>query len=130
MKVKQEHLYIIVVAFILTAATYYFIAPMMDGPDGSGNGDQIAGTVEELAKCLTEKGIVMYGSRNCGHCASQKEAFGDAFEHVTYVECTEDPISCSQSGVKYVPAWKIGGELHTGEKSFEQLSDLSGCPFG
>lgn len=83
----------------------------------------------KLAKCLSQKGAVMYGSRGCPHCQQQKALFGDTFQHITYVECTEEREKCLEEGITAVPAWKINGELHTGVKTLEELAQMSGCPF-
>jgi protein-disulfide isomerase len=83
--------------------------------------------IEGFAKCLTDKGIVMYGSKYCPHCKNQKALFGDAFKYINYVECTENTQLCAENGIMYVPAWIINGEKYTGEMSLERLSELSGC---
>ena len=44
-----------------------------------------------LAKCLTEKNVVMYGTEWCSHCQNQKKAFGDDFKDVTFVDCDQSP---------------------------------------
>ncbi|MFH1430217.1 MAG: hypothetical protein ABIG71_01675, partial [Candidatus Uhrbacteria bacterium] len=40
-----------------------------------------------FAQCLTERDAKMYGAIWCSHCKEQKDAFGAAWEFVTYVEC-------------------------------------------
>jgi len=84
---------------------------------------------EDLAKCLTEKGVVMYGSAYCSHCSAQKSEFGNAFEFVTYVECTEEQSKCLEAGAQYVPMWKINNQNYFGAKNLSELSRLSGCEF-
>ncbi|MHA1852452.1 MAG: glutaredoxin family protein [Candidatus Heimdallarchaeaceae archaeon] len=83
--------------------------------------------LEVFAQCLSDKGIVMYGSKYCSHCENQKALFGDAFKYINYVECTENKQTCIEKGIMYVPAWIINGEKYTGEMSLERLSELSGC---
>lgn len=42
----------------------------------------------ELAKKMQQKGITMYGTFWCPHCARQKEIFGkEAWSYIKYVEC-------------------------------------------
>ncbi len=83
--------------------------------------------IETLAKCLTEKGVVMYGSASCPHCTAQKSDFGEGFKLITYVECTEHGEKCIEAGAQYVPMWKINNENYFGKKNFSELAQLSGC---
>lgn len=85
---------------------------------------------DEFAKCLTQKGAVMYGREGCSWCAKQKEMFGDSLQYVTYVECPEQPELCQEKGINAVPTWEINGELFTGSKSLEELSVRTDCPLG
>jgi len=59
---------------------------------------------DSFTECLSEKGFVMYGSQYCGFCTKQKELFGDSFELVNYVECTEQQDLCVEKGIEGVPA--------------------------
>ncbi|NQU78848.1 hypothetical protein HQ545_03705 [Candidatus Woesearchaeota archaeon] len=81
----------------------------------------------EFAKCISEKGAVMYGAYWCSHCKAQKEEFGDAFEHVNYVECTENPDACTNAGIDGFPTWIINNEKYPGKQQFSKLSSLTGC---
>ena len=38
--------------------------------------------LDEFAKCLTSKSIVMYGAAWCPHCQQEKTDFGDSFQLV------------------------------------------------
>lgn len=93
------------------------------------NGDELA----TFAQCLTENGVKMYGAYWCSHCENQKNTFGDAWQYITYVECAEenDPNAqtqvCVDASIQGYPTWMIDGQLHTGEKTFEELSALTGC---
>lgn len=82
-------------------------------------------SAEAIAKCLTGKGVMMYGSQYCPHCVQQKEIFGDAFEFIDYIECTENPSFCKN--LDGVPAWDISGKIYYGTKSLEELASLAGC---
>lgn len=84
-----------------------------------------------LAKYLSERGATMYGSHTCVHCEKQKELFGGAFGYITYVECSRsgpdpNPALCAAKKIKSYPTWEIGGELHEGVKTLEQLGRISG----
>ena len=88
-----------------------------------------------LAKHLSAKGARMYGAYWCSHCFDQKSAFGSkAVEDIDYVECAADGVDsqrakCDRRGVKGYPTWDIGGELYPGEKSLDELAELSGFTF-
>ena len=90
---------------------------------------------DALAKCLTEKGVVMYGAYWCSHCQEQKKAFRDSFEFITYMECAspEDPqkmtAQCKAAGISGYPTWIFPGNVKLGgEQTLEKLSKVSECP--
>ncbi|MBI2147341.1 thioredoxin family protein [Candidatus Woesearchaeota archaeon] len=81
-----------------------------------------------FATCLTEKGVVMYGTDWCPHCQKQKKMFGGAFKNVLFVDCDKSP-ECDTVGVKAYPTWFVNGKLlDSGVQQLETLSKLSGCP--
>jgi hypothetical protein len=89
--------------------------------------------VETLAKCLTEKGTVMYGAYWCPHCARTKARFGEAFRYVTYVECDPKgdnarPELCIEKKIDKYDTWEFAdGTFFVSEPSFELLAERSGC---
>ena len=97
------------------------------------NNSKKANQYDNFAKCLTEKGVKMYGAYWCPHCADQKRLFGNSFQYVIYVECAipgdnskQTPI-CEQNKIQGYPTWEINGEKSSGVKDIETLSSLSGC---
>ena len=90
-------------------------------------------SLEEFAKCLTEKGMKFYGAYWCSWCKKEKELFGEDVEHLSYIECideeTEEMIAeCQEVGISSFPTWQLpGGEIVPGFKTLEELSELSGC---
>jgi len=99
------------------------IAEEPSNPESSGASDG----AEALAKCLTEKEVIMYGVEWCGYCNNQKSAFGDAFQYVTFVDCDKDKKRCAEAGIRGYPTWVINGEASPGGKSLDQLASLAGC---
>jgi glutaredoxin len=85
-------------------------------------------SLDDFAKCLTNKGATMYGTEWCPHCKEQKEMFGESFKYVNYVECTNNPL-CGQMGITGYPTWIINGVQYPGVQSFEKLKELTGCSF-
>lgn len=87
------------------------------------------GNLDEFAQCLTEKWAIMYGSASCPHCQSQKAMFGDSFQYVTYVECTEEAERCGKELKWNVPARKFAdGSIVEWKQSLAKLSAKSDCP--
>ncbi len=88
------------------------------------------GKYDDLAKCLTSKGIIMYGTDWCSHCQDQKALFGKSFKHIDYRNCDFNKEECNSAGVKGYPTWVINNKEYSGTRSLEQLSALSNCEFG
>ncbi|MCF7861887.1 hypothetical protein K9M79_06595 [Candidatus Woesearchaeota archaeon] len=82
---------------------------------------------EVLAQCLTEKGVVMYGTLWCSHCNNQKSMFGDSFKYIDFIDCDQERQVCSDEGVRGYPTWIIAGRAYSGEQTFEKLKQASGC---
>jgi len=88
---------------------------------------------EQLAKCLTAKGVRMYGAYWCPHCADQKKLFADAFQYIKYTECAAggpnaDPAACDKAGVESYPTWTIpGGKTISGTQPLADLAKWANC---
>jgi hypothetical protein len=87
---------------------------------------------DEFAQCLTDNGVKMYGTWWCSHCQNQKELFGNSFEKINYIECSnkarEIKQECKDAGVEGFPTWQfVDGSLASGEQSLESLAEKSGC---
>ena len=80
------------------------------------------GQYDNFAKCLTEKGAVMYGAMDwCKYTQGQKAMFGNSFKYVDYREFQDLP------GIKKTPTWIINGAWHENVQSFDKLAALTGC---
>jgi polynucleotide 5'-kinase involved in rRNA processing len=90
---------------------------------------------DALARCLTERGVKMYGAYWCPHCVEQKEKFGASFEYVPYVECGIKgdlhgvSQACKDAGIKHYPTWQFPPTGERVERVFtlDELSDRTGC---
>jgi glutaredoxin len=82
---------------------------------------------DSFAQCLTEKGVIMYGTGWCSHCKNQKNEFGSSFQYVDYVDCDRYKSECLKAGVKGYPTWVIEGVNYPGEQPLYKLASLSGC---
>jgi len=76
------------------------------------------GKYDDFAKCLTEKGAVMYGEDWCKYTLAQKGMFGKSFKYINYQV---------KENLKLRPTWEINGKTYTTVQSFETLSALTGC---
>jgi len=86
--------------------------------------------VEDLAICLGEKKVTMYGTYWCPHCQNQKKEFGSAFKNIPYIECTEKEKECSDAGVVGYPTWIFpDGTKLSGAQELKTLAEKAGCPF-
>jgi glutaredoxin len=87
----------------------------------------------EIAQCLTDNDVKMYGAVWCGHCNSQKDAFGPSFAYIQYIECDpntniETAKECVEKNIETVPAWEIPGqEMLFGMHDPEDLAEKLGC---
>lgn len=100
----------------------------------TATGQVTAAELESFAQCLSDRNATFYGASWCPHCNEQKAMFGDAMEHIDYVECHPDggrqspPAEiCQQRGITGYPTWIIDGERHSGVLSFQELADATGC---
>ncbi|WP_445175248.1 vitamin K epoxide reductase family protein [Microcoleus sp.] len=92
-----------------------------------------SGTSEmALARHLKIVGATMYGSFTCDHCQAQKESFGkEAAGIINYIECNPQGKNarrdlCEAAKIQATPTWEINGKFYQGQKSLQELADLSG----
>lgn len=95
---------------------------------------------KELAKFLSGKGAIMYGTYWCGHTSHQKELFGrEAWEQIQYVECSpkgvyfdSEKIAKVSKNIDGFPTWYIPnegrgkGQWVSGEMPLERIASLGG----
>jgi hypothetical protein len=90
---------------------------------------------DAFARCLSDRGVKMYGAYWCPHCQEQKEKFAASFEYAPYIECGVKGDAhaqaqvCKDENVKHYPTWQFPP---TGERverifSLQELSDRTGC---
>ncbi|NJK35299.1 MAG: Vitamin K epoxide reductase [Oscillatoriales cyanobacterium SM2_2_1] len=84
-----------------------------------------------LAQHLKVTESQMFGTFWCPHCRDQKQRFGGAAAQIPYVECDprgENPQVqlCRSQGIEGYPTWKIKGNFYAGDRSLEELAQLSG----
>lgn len=85
-----------------------------------------------LAQHLKQIGAKMYVFYTCPHCYKQKQLFGkEAVKELNVIECHPDGINpqrqlCEAAKIESVPTWDIKGTFYQGERSLQELADLSG----
>ncbi len=93
-----------------------------------------ASPVAAFAQCLKDSGTVYYGAFWCPHCKAQSALFGDAKVFLPYVECSTpngraQTDICIAKKIEGYPTWEFpDGSRVSGEQTFAQLAEKSGCP--
>ena len=85
------------------------------------------GKYDDFAKCLTEKGVVIYGNDYCSYTMNQLGFFGKSKKYLNYTKCIDNQRLCNEKGVKITPTWEINGEMYEQVQTFERLAVISGC---
>lgn len=102
---------------------------------------QQPGKYDNFATCLTEKGAKFYGAFWCPHCQAQKALFGKSNKFLPYIECSTPDTKgqtaiCKEKGIQSYPTWSFPinsttststEEFLSGEKTFAQLAEKTGC---
>ena len=91
--------------------------------------------LDSFAQCLKDRGAIFYGAFWCPHCQRTKAMFGSSAKYLPYVECsTSDGKSqtqiCKDKNIQTYPTWTFSNSTTTlsGERTLQELSDMSGCP--
>ena len=122
MKKSTIIILIAAIAALLAAAFWYLRPPEAGAPIAE------ARNLDTFAQCLADKNVVMYGAAWCAHCKNEKNAFGDSFGYVPYVECPDAPQVCIEKGIEGYPTWIFpDGRKLVGEQGLEKLSRESNC---
>jgi len=123
-KENNKKPYLIMGAVILMIGIGILIFLITKPTNNAING---AGEFDNFAKCLTEKGVLFYGTEWCGFCQRQKESFGESMKYINFVDCDKNRERCLSEGITGYPTWKINGQLYPGLQQLDRLSSLSGC---
>ncbi len=120
MKKSIRNTLIFAIILLLGIAIYIIIKPNTKNP---GNPAQY----DEFAKCLSEKGIKMYGTNWCKYCQKQKDLFGSSFKYINFIDCDKNREECIINEIKGYPTWRINEKNYVGLQTLEKLAELSGC---
>ena len=109
---KSKYYIIAAVIGILVLATAAYSVYSINKP----------GPYDDFAKCISEKGAVMYGAMDwCKYTQAQKAMFGKSFKYIAYHEFNDLP------GIRKTPTWVINGAWNENVQSFDKLAALTGC---
>lgn len=109
-------------ALLALAAVGAGIITVINKPQSS------SANLDSFAQCLTNKGVTMYGADWCPHCEQEKNAFGESWRYINYVECGANPPECLAAGIKSFPTWIFpDGRRLEGEQGLINLSTVSQC---
>ena len=77
--------------------------------------------LDDFAKCLSEKGAIMYGATACQYTHAQQGMFGNSMRFIDSRDFTED------SNIKITPTWLINGKYYENVQTFNRLAQLTDC---
>lgn len=112
--------------------TLISVLGIYSGIEGEGTSASSGSAQVQLAQHLADIDAQMFGAYWCSHCQNQKKMFGkEAFKKIDYVECDPKgenprPQLCKEANIEGFPTWKIKGEFYSGERTLEDLAQLSG----
>ncbi len=116
------------ILIFLIASAAILIGILVFGGLRSGEGNNSAIQLDDFAKCLADKGAVVYGTPWCSWCQKQKTDFKDAWQFIKYVDCSENPNDCIALGIEATPIWIFpDGRKIAGYQNLEKLSRETGC---
>lgn len=122
--VDNLKIFAVVMGVMFLLPTVYFNIPSSE-PEGP--------SLDPFAKCLTARGVTMYGSDECPVCLRQKKLFKDSFAYIDYYNCNASPINtqrCSDEGIDGMPTWTVGAKdkmkKHEGLMTMKELEHFSG----
>jgi hypothetical protein len=81
----------------------------------------LPGKYDGFAKCLKDKGAIMYGAEWCQYTTAQKGMFGKSFKYINYKNYD------ARADIKKTPTWEINGQLYENVQAFDRLASLAGC---
>ncbi len=113
---------------------------VLAGCSGGKNNDDSAIKISEktpttkegtLAKCLAEKGAIMYGTSWCGHCTQQKKDFKtESKEFLPFIDCEEQKGLCSDAKITAYPTWVLHDKTQlVGGQKLETLAEKTSCTY-
>lgn len=118
---KKNKIFTVVLVVLIIGIAGFMIWQSTKNSQGSS-------VLDDFAKCLTQKGLVVYGTDSCEWCQKQKADFGNSWQFITYANCGNDPQRCVAAKVEATPTWIFpDGKMLVGYQTLKQLSGASAC---
>ena len=111
-KIMFYSIFSVIVVLIATAFGFNFVQ------------SQKPAFLDDFAKCLTEKGAVMYGATWCKYTSAQKGMFGNSFKFINYKDFSKN------LDVRITTTWFINDNKYENTKSLDRLASITGCIIG
>ena len=89
--------------------------------------DTTPGKYDDFAKCLTDKGAVLYGTDLCSQCKNQEKMFGKSFRNINFIDCKDNIDACLAAGIRIYPTWTFNSQTYEGIKYLGTLAEITGC---
>jgi len=120
-KIKSFHKVILISALVLVLGGCSLQPNTINDLSNTGQvGSSLAGR-------LTEAGFKVYTAWWCSGCKFQKQVFGDDWDNINNIECSEPSVRsqkeiCKEAGIKAYPTWEFpDGTRHEGVLSLPEL---------
>lgn len=85
-------------------------------------------SMADFARCLTGRGLKMYGTSTCPNCKAQKELFKEGVAYLKIIDCDVEVALCNQKRVTGYPTWEFpDGKLLSGVIPMSYFSQVTGC---
>lgn len=122
---KKNIIWLLIVGALIIAMIYF-----MSNNKQQQEGDDKQQQTSNFVSCLSDAGVVIYGSFTCPACTSLANEFGgyDKIETI-FIECSQSPDRCNlEMQTNYVPEIQIKGEVFPiNEWSLERLAVKTNC---
>ena len=112
---KKETIFVISIIIIIAAVIF-----LIYGLKDNGNQD------DKTLKCIANNSM-LFVSKTCGHCATQKQMLGDSINLFQIYDIHDNPELANQYEITQIPTWIIDDKKYVGVKSVSQLTELTGC---
>lgn len=114
---------------LLTVITAIIVFSILGVLIKSSVSAQSLGTYQsDLARCLTAKGVKMYGTLSCPSCQKQKDLFGDSVRYINFIDCDRYPALCKSKNIRGYPTWEFpNGEMLSGIIPLSYFAKKTNC---
>jgi thioredoxin-related protein len=125
-KIKEEQIFTII---IITAISIFFFSLGYINYSHSSitTATCPANSIDNFAKCITNKGFVMYGRDTCHWCQYQKAEFGNSFKYINYIDCDKEPQICLSLNITGTPTWISNNQRIESMLTIGMFEELTNC---